>query len=77
VGDPVNLANRVEALTKDLQATVLVSRDIADRLGDRFVLGRSATLPVKGRKQPVEVVEVLGQQVPPPAAAKDRRGVGV
>jgi adenylate cyclase len=77
VGDPVNLANRVETLTKDLQATVLVSRDIADRLGDRFELGRSATLPVKGRKQPVEVVEVLGQQVPPPAAAKDRRGVGV
>jgi adenylate cyclase len=76
VGDPVNLANRVETLTKDLQATVLVSRDIADRLGDGFVLGRSATLPVKGRRQPVEVVEVLGQ-VPPPVAAKDRRGVGV
>jgi adenylate cyclase len=76
VGDPVNLANRVETLTKDLQATVLVSRDIADRLGDGFVLGRSATLPVKGRREPVEVVEVLGQ-VPPPVAAKDRRGVGV
>ena len=59
VGDPVNLANRVETLTKDVQATVLVSREIADRLGQTFVLGRSATLPVKGRKQPVEVVEVL------------------
>jgi adenylate cyclase len=59
VGDPVNLANRVETLTKDVQATVLVSREIADRLGETFVLGRSATLPVKGRKQPVEVVEVL------------------
>jgi adenylate cyclase len=59
VGDPVNLANRVETLTKDLQATVLVSREIANRLGQAFVLGRSATLPVKGRQQPVEVVEVL------------------
>jgi adenylate cyclase len=62
VGDPVNLANRVETLTKDLQATVLVSREIASQLGETFVLGRSATLPVKGRKQPVEVVEVLGER---------------
>jgi adenylate cyclase len=59
VGDPVNLANRVETLTKDVRATVLISREIADRIGDGFVLGRSATLPVKGRQQPVEVVEVL------------------
>ena len=62
VGDPVNLANRVETLTKEVQATVLVSRDIADQLGASFVLGRSATLPVKGRKQPVEVVEVVGER---------------
>jgi adenylate cyclase len=77
VGDPVNLANRVETLTKDVQATVLVSREIADRLGPTFVLGRSATLPVKGRSQPVEVVEVLEQQVPPPRITKDPRGGGV
>ena len=62
VGDPVNLANRVETLTKDVRATVLISREIADRLGPTFVLGRSATLPVKGRQQPVEVIEVLGDR---------------
>jgi len=61
VGDPVNLANRVESLTKELRATVLVTRGIADRLGPEFVYGRTATLPVKGRKVHVEVVEVLGQ----------------
>ncbi|HSD73792.1 MAG TPA: adenylate/guanylate cyclase domain-containing protein [Steroidobacteraceae bacterium] len=66
VGDPVNLANRVETLTKDVRATVLISREIADRLDPTFVLGRSATLPVKGRQQPVEVIEVLGDR--PPAA---------
>ena len=42
VGDPVNLASRIEALTKDLQATILVSREVAERLGPGFVLGRSA-----------------------------------
>ena len=33
VGDPVNLANRVESLTKDVSATVLVSKEISTRLG--------------------------------------------
>ncbi len=60
VGDPVNLASRVETLTKDVHATVLVSSEISARLGPEFVLGRTATLPVKGKKQPIEVVEVLG-----------------
>ena len=59
VGDPVNLANRVESLTKEMRATVLVSEGIADRLGPAFVRGRTATLPVKGRQEQVEVVEVL------------------
>jgi len=61
VGEPVNLASRVEGLTRDLAATILVSKDIAARLGPEFVMGRAALLPVKGRAQPVEVVEVLAQ----------------
>ncbi|MFL6600955.1 MAG: hypothetical protein ACJ8R9_06445 [Steroidobacteraceae bacterium] len=38
------------------------SRDIAAHLGPQFLLGRTALLPVKGRVQPVEVVEVLAHQ---------------
>jgi adenylate cyclase len=60
VGDPVNVASRIEGLTKELGATVLVSRTTADRLGAEFVFGRTAVLPVKGKQQPVEVVEVMG-----------------
>jgi adenylate cyclase len=59
VGDAVNLANRVESLTRELRATVLVSREIAEQLGPSFRLGRTATMPVKGKSQPVDVVEVL------------------
>jgi len=66
VGEPVNLASRVESLTKELSAVILVSRDIAARLGPEFVQGRTALLAVKGKKQPVEVVEILSQA---PAAA--------
>lgn len=60
VGDAVNLASRIEALTKDLHATILVSKEISAQLGPAFRLGRTAVLPVKGRKHPVDVVEVLG-----------------
>ena len=60
VGEPVNLASRIEALTKELKATILVSKEIAARLGPRFVLGRSVLVSVKGRTEPIEVVELLG-----------------
>ena len=59
VGDAVNLASRVEALTREMQATILVSRDISAQLGPTFALGRTATMLVKGKSQPVEVFEVL------------------
>jgi class 3 adenylate cyclase len=59
VGDPVNLASRIEGLTKEIQATILVSRATADRLGADFLLGRTAVFMVKGKEQPVEVVEVV------------------
>jgi adenylate cyclase len=59
VGDPVNLANRVESLTKEVSATVLVSKEISAQLGAAFVRGRNAMLPVKGKTQPIEVIEIL------------------
>lgn len=64
VGDAVNLASRIETLTKELRTTILVSAQIASQLGPAFILGRSAALPVKGRTQSVEVVEVLGLRNP-------------
>jgi len=64
VGEPVNLAARVEALTKDVGTTILVSSEIASRLGAEFTLGRTELLPVKGKTDPVQVVEIL-----PPAAS--------
>lgn len=62
VGEAVNLASRVESLTKDVNAVILVSKEIVAGLGPGFTLGRTAVLPVKGSKQPVHVVEVLGYQ---------------
>jgi class 3 adenylate cyclase len=61
VGDPVNVASRIEGLTKEMQTPILISEATAAQLGPEFPLGRSAALAVKGKAQPVRVVEVLGQ----------------
>jgi class 3 adenylate cyclase len=61
VGDAVNLASRIEGRTKEVQATILVSKVTADRLGSQFRRGRTAVLPVKGKAQPVEVVEIIDE----------------
>lgn len=60
VGDAPNQASRIEGLTKEMHTPILVSAVTAARLGPSFRLGRRAVLPVKGKEQPVEVVEVLG-----------------
>jgi adenylate cyclase len=60
VGDAVNLASRIEGLTREVQTTILVSAETASRLGEGFVLGRRLVLPIRGKAEPVEVVEVLG-----------------
>jgi adenylate cyclase len=63
VGDAVNTAARIEALTREMDAMILVSAETASRVGGAFRLGRRAVLPVKGKSLPVEVVEVLGPDV--------------
>jgi adenylate cyclase len=59
IGDPVNLASRIEGLTKELQAAIVISEETAARLGPGFTFGRTATMTVKGKEKPVRVVEVL------------------
>jgi len=57
IGDTVNLASRIEGLTKDAQRRILVSRDTMERCGDAFDFVSCGTFPVKGRAQPVELFE--------------------
>ncbi|OAI51084.1 guanylate cyclase [Betaproteobacteria bacterium SCGC AG-212-J23] len=57
IGDTVNLASRIEGLTKDAKRRVLVSKDTRDLCGDAFAFEHCGTFPVKGRAQPVELYE--------------------
>lgn len=60
IGDSVNLASRLEGMTKTVGCVILASRDALDAAGGGFALGKAATVTVKGRTQPVDVWEITG-----------------
>jgi len=58
IGDTVNVAARVEGLTRQLGADVLVTRATAEAAGEGFAFEPLGELPVKGRSEAVEVFSV-------------------
>jgi adenylate cyclase len=54
IGDAVNLASRIEGLTKIQGASILVSRDTRERVGDQLLFSPAPAMAVKGKSQPVE-----------------------
>jgi adenylate cyclase len=55
VGDPVNLASRIQALTKDVGTDILVSGTTRRQLDDAFPLVALPAARVKGKSAEVEV----------------------
>jgi adenylate cyclase len=59
VGDPVNLASRVEGLNKELGTTILITEETRAAVGDAVEVKDRGLMAVKGRVQPVHVYELL------------------
>jgi len=59
VGDTVNLAARLQELTKKMGRDILVSGATAAALGEGAALEHLEATTVKGRRQPVEVFAAL------------------
>jgi adenylate cyclase len=57
IGDTVNLASRIEGLTKEAKRRILVSRETVEQCAGAFDFVSCGTFPVKGRAQPVELFE--------------------
>lgn len=53
IGDTVNLASRIESLTKVHDTTILVSEATRSRLGDQFAFRDAPPIAVKGKAAPV------------------------
>jgi adenylate cyclase len=61
LGDGVNLASRLEGLCKQYDVGLLASEATVKASGDAFVFRRLDKVAVKGRKQWVQVYELLGK----------------
>jgi adenylate cyclase len=60
IGDVVNTAARVQALTKETGTSLLITRDVVDRLRGRFALGREFELEIRGKAGLHRLYEVTG-----------------
>jgi adenylate cyclase len=60
IGDSVNLASRLEALTRQYSVDVLLGTSAAELTRDEFHLRSVARVQVKGKSKPVEVFTLIG-----------------
>jgi hypothetical protein len=72
IGDPVNLAARIETMTKAYGASLLISEHTYNRLADpsRYQIRPTDRVVVKGKTEPVTVYEVLDGLPEPEREAK-------
>jgi len=59
IGDPVNLASRVEALTKPLGADILIAEDTWRLIKDKFITEEMPPVTVKGKEKPIRIFAVV------------------
>lgn len=78
IGDSVNLAARIEGMTKLHGATVLISGETFEALEqpERFAIRQLDRVRVKGRGEPVEIHEVLDARLGVERAAIDAHAAG-
>ena len=65
IGDGVNLASRLEALTKtpEYQARIIVSSSTLEKAKKRYRTRRLGQVAVKGKQKPTEIYALLGREI--------------
>ena len=59
MGDNVNLASRLEGMTKQYRSRIIISESTYDQVADQFVAREVDRIRVKGKKLPVVIYELL------------------
>jgi len=72
IGDTVNIASRLQDLTKEHRAELLISHTTFEEIDDLFEAERIGLVPVKGRTEPVGIYKVLGEKAPVRPAAETK-----
>jgi len=65
IGDSVNLASRVQDLTKDLKWPLLITEHTHEKIKDHFDCEFAEARMVKGKSKPVGIYRVLGRKGAP------------
>ena len=65
IGDTVNLASRVETLTKPFGTDILISQDAYDIVSELYSVVPMQKIRVKGKSEPQQVYAVLGKKSDP------------
>jgi adenylate cyclase len=60
VGDTINVASRVEALTRVHDVDLLITEEVRNQLDDRFSLKEMPAVPIKGKEEPIMTYLVEG-----------------
>ncbi len=60
IGDAVNLASRMESMTKEYGTDLLIPKSVQERLEGRFVFEQCQSAKVKGKAQAIEIFKVRG-----------------
>ncbi len=71
VGDAVNIASRLEGLTKEYSLDLLVGESIAQRVSDTFRLRTVDRVRVRGKAKPTEIMTVLGPLTEVPSESRE------
>jgi len=60
IGDAVNLASRIESMTKEYGTDLLISTRVQEQVKDQFILEKGGSTFVKGKTDAVEIFKVRG-----------------
>jgi len=63
IGDAVNLASRLEGVTKSYHLDLCIGESVARLVRDRFILRSLDLIRVKGKTKPVEIFAVLDERL--------------
>jgi len=80
IGDPVNLASRIEALNKPLGTDILISENTYNLVRNRFITEEMPPVSVKGKEKPVRIFAVvnhIGLSTGPKTLAAVRQLLGI
>jgi class 3 adenylate cyclase/hemoglobin-like flavoprotein len=73
IGDAVNIASRIEAMTKELGAMILISRAVAERVADGALsINATKMVQLRGKRNDIELLAVAGFADPSPFAPAQR-----